>query len=283
MPLRIVHFRSTHFGRVRSVRRTVQNRLMRRWIDRQATHILGNAESSLTWGWSSTWREDPRCLMIPNGLDTAAFHRSVNAADVRGQFGWSEDCRVLMHVGRMEPVKNHLRVVRIAERVLAADPSVRLLLVGRESPSIKPMLIDRLTRSGLADRVVFAGLRTDVAQLLQAADVLLFPSRYEGLPGAVLEACAAGVPVIASDLPGIREVAGRLTGVDCLPQTLSDQRWADAVCHSLASPPSPASRRKSLCEFEQSVFHVGLRLQMVQQVWAGTPAQRIRPVSSMAA
>jgi glycosyltransferase involved in cell wall biosynthesis len=99
----------------------------------------------------------------------------------------------------------------------------------------------------------------------------------------VLEACAAGVPVVASDLPGIREVAGRLSGVHCLSQAMSDERWADAVRQALACPPSRTSRQMSLCDFEQSVFYVGLTLQMVQQVWAGVPPRQIRSLSSIAA
>ena len=65
---------------------------------------------------------------------------------------------------------------------------------------------EAVERRGLAAKVTFAGERADVPRLLKAFDVLLFPSKWEGLPGAVLESCAAGLPVVASDIPGVLEI-----------------------------------------------------------------------------
>ena len=88
------------------------------------------------------------------------------------------------------------------------------------------------------------GVRDDVPQLLKTADVLLLPSIHEGLPGVVLEACASGTPVLASDLPGVREIASRLPLVRYLPLTAADEEWADSGAGTVERGASPATQRR---------------------------------------
>ena len=91
---------------------------MRHWIDRRATHILGVGEAALAHGWRADWQRDPRCAVIHNGLDTAPFAAPADRTGVRREFGWPEDCPLLIHVGRMCPPKNHPRLVEIAGRIM---------------------------------------------------------------------------------------------------------------------------------------------------------------------
>ena len=116
----------------------------------------------------------------------------------------------------MRPPKNHLRLIDIFGEVLRRQPTAVLLLVGQGRNAIERRLHRRIAQLGLGGQVVFCQERTDVPRLLGAADALIFPSLWEGLPGVVLEACAAGTPVLASDLPGVRDIAARLPRVRCL-------------------------------------------------------------------
>lgn len=126
---------------------------------------------------------------------------------VRQELGVPEGAPVLLTVGRQEPAKDHLTLVRAFSELLPAVPDAWLLLVGGEgsaSSSIRS-LIDEL---GLRERVRQLGVRADVGDLLVASDVFVLSSRWEGLPGAAIEALAVGTLIVASDIPAVRDVVG---------------------------------------------------------------------------
>jgi glycosyltransferase involved in cell wall biosynthesis len=83
--------------------------------------------------------------------------------------------------------------------------------------------------AGVADRLALVGEVDDVMPWLASADLMILPSAWEGLPCAVLEACAVGTPVLASDLPGTREIARHLPLVHLLPLDADDEVWAAAA------------------------------------------------------
>jgi glycosyltransferase involved in cell wall biosynthesis len=108
--------------------------------------------------------------------------------------------RLVLTVGRLAEAKNHAAAVR----ALACVPEAVLVLVG-EGP-LRPRLEAEAAAAGVGDRVVFAGFRSDARALMGAADAVLLPSRSEGLPLVALEAAAAGAPVVASAVRGVREL-----------------------------------------------------------------------------
>jgi glycosyltransferase involved in cell wall biosynthesis len=130
-------------------------------------------------------------------------------------------------------------------------PCIRLLLVG-DGP-LRPAIEQRLSEAGLSRRVIFAGLRGDVPSLLQAMDVFLFPSLWEGLPLTVLEAQAAGLPCVMSDVISEEtDVVGGLTSRLALSDGAA--RWASEV---LAAERRPAcGRARALAEVENSSFNI---------------------------
>jgi glycosyltransferase involved in cell wall biosynthesis len=124
---------------------------------------------------------------------------------MRAELGVADDEVLVVNVGRQEYAKGQRYLLRAFEILAGRVPNVRLLVVGRRGNASAEL--DRLlASSAAADRIRFAGSRDDVPDLLAAADVFVFPSVYEGLGGAVIEAMAMGLPVVASDLPALREV-----------------------------------------------------------------------------
>lgn len=114
--------------------------------------------------------------------------------------------RVLLTVARFSKQKDHATLIEALPGVLAAHPSTVLLLVGRgeELQAIRSLVDAR----ALNDHVIFAGHRTDIAHLMARADLFVLPSRFEGLPLAVLEAMSIGTPVVATDIGGNVEALG---------------------------------------------------------------------------
>ncbi len=110
---------------------------------------------------------------------------------------------VIGSIGRLAEQKGHLILIEAMPRVLAAVPGARLMIVGEGE--LRPRLEQRIHALNLGARVELLGQRDDVPDLLNEMAVLAMPSCWEGVSTAFLEAVAAGVPVVASDIPGFRE------------------------------------------------------------------------------
>ncbi len=126
-------------------------------------------------------------------------------AGVRAALGVEDSTPVILAVGRQEFQKGHLYLLDAIARLRRFAPEVALWLAGREG-AMSREIRERTQLLGIADRVRMLGHRDDVPDLMAAADVLAFPSLYEGLGGTLIEAMALELPIVASDLPAIREV-----------------------------------------------------------------------------
>jgi len=269
IPSRIAHFRNTNDGRGDSIRRRVQNRLMRRWIDKHATDILAVCEGAMVAAWGSNWQKDSRCRVIYNGIDIPLFEKQPSRIEILKDFNFPMDCTLYIHVGRFVHQKNQKRVVSIFKSIISNNRSARLLLVGRGGSEVEDSVRKNIIKLGLSGEVVFAGERSDVPRLLKASDLLIFPSIWEGLPGVVLESCAAGTPVLASDLPGTREIAAQLPDlVHLLPLDVSDVEWA-ATAEKIASGVTSCYRMESqsFFDFSECSFNIERCLMSLCNVW----------------
>jgi len=135
--------------------------------------------------------------IVKNAIEARRFEfNPVTRTRMRRELRVS-DKFVIGHVGRFHPMKNHELLITVFKEIRRSISNAVLLLVG-DGPLRQPMEA-KVHCLGLADSVVFAGVRADVPELLQAMDVFLFPSLSEGLGMAVVEAQAAGLPCIVSE------------------------------------------------------------------------------------
>jgi glycosyltransferase involved in cell wall biosynthesis len=199
---------------------------MRSWIDSHATHIVGVSRGVLENAWSPEWRRDPRCRVVYNGLDVTAFSVPPDREGLRREWGLEPDAPLAVHVGRFHRQKNHAWLLEVFAAMRASRPALRLALIGDASCPEGAEIRRATERLGVADSVVFAGVRPDVPRILTGADLLLLPSLWEGLPGVAVEAYAAGLPVVASDIPGLAEIAERFASVRLVSLAASAEEWA---------------------------------------------------------
>lgn len=146
-------------------------------------------------------------------------------ARVRNELGIAPDAPVVLAVGRQEWQKGHDTLIASSEELGRRWPGLTVLIAGREGNQTE-RLRDAARRAGVGDRVRLLGFRNDIADLLSAADVFAFPSRWEGLGSALLEAMALEIPIVASDLPAVREV---LRSRDALFVPPSDSAFLSAA------------------------------------------------------
>ncbi|GAB6165218.1 glycosyltransferase [Thermostilla marina] len=273
VPRRVVHFRSSHDGASNTLFRRCYRRVMAWLIDRTATDILAVSRYTMETAWSPKWRRDVRCRVIYNGLNMDRFlsvdHQAVS--NLRREWGIPDEAKLWIHVGAGRPVKNHRRLLGIFRSVVERDASAYLVLVG-DLARIQNELRCLAESLGIEGRVVFAGCRNDVPACLFAADGMIFPSLWEGMPGAVLEAAAAGLPIVASNLPGIHEIAEYVSGIRCLSLDESDAVWAEEIVST--NMPSQAERRRAMKAFACGPFSVARCSEQLLDVWCGIGKQR---------
>jgi glycosyltransferase involved in cell wall biosynthesis len=163
-------------------------------------------------------------------------------AQVRDGLGVGPDDPVLLMVGRQEPTKDHRTLVAAMPEVLAAHPGAVLVLVGREG-SASTALAEQIRALGIEGSVRQLGFRTDVADLLGASDVFVFPSTLEGLPGAVIEAMAGRVPIVAADIAPVRELVDARSAI--LVPVRDPGALAAAVNRTLDDPGAARARAEA--------------------------------------
>jgi glycosyltransferase involved in cell wall biosynthesis len=182
------------------------------------------------------WGSDRQLVTIHNGID-------VNPApgagrEVRREFGWTEDHLVVGMVSALRPEKAHDLALEAISLLRGVFPQLRLLIVGQGASG------DRIAQlaSPLGDSVVMAGARSDVMRCFDAFDICLHPSRAEAFPTTLIEAMAASVPVLATNVGGIPEiVSDGQTGV-LVPAHPSAEVLAGALADLLGDP----ARRRAL-------------------------------------
>jgi glycosyltransferase involved in cell wall biosynthesis len=241
IPCRLAHFHSTHDGRRDWIANEIRRRLGRRLVTQHATALLAcsNAALSAAPMVHSGWRR-----VVYYGVNEEAFSPEPNQA-LRDNWRVPERGKVVGHVGRFYPEKNHEGLLRIFKRLSDRYSSLYLVLVG-DGP-LRPDVERLAERLGIQEQVRFVGARLDVPDMLRGFDLLLFPSLYEGFGLALIEARMTGLPVVASDLPAIREALAGADGYRLAPPQDSaafTQATAELLEGPLRQLPPKPWRRK---------------------------------------
>lgn len=166
--------------------------------------------------------------ILNNAIDVDAYvYNPCKRDEIRTKFGVN-DSLVIGHIGRFSPPKNHSYLIDIFSEIHKRNPNSVLLLVGDGDG--RKSIEEKVDFLGLRDFVIFTGVRSDVPDLLQAMDVFVFPSLYEGLPVTIIEAQAAGLPCFISDKVPAECMITDL--VKSIPLSVSPEVWADEILSS---------------------------------------------------
>ena len=232
VPIRIAHSHTTRSLHPPSCYRTIYGWCMRCLTLKYATHCVGCASQAMTPLFGANWRKSGKCRILYCSIDVDPFSHDRPYEINKSHFGLQSDAVVIGNVGNIRTPKNHTFFLDIAAELLHLKPNAYFLIVG-DGP-LKEQMKNKAKMLKIDDRVIFAGIRSDVPQLLlNVFDVFLFPSLQEGMPLALIEAAAAGLPVVCSDT-----ITSEAT--DVIPQLftrlsldLPAEKWAVAVNDAL--------------------------------------------------
>jgi glycosyltransferase involved in cell wall biosynthesis len=244
VPVRVCHSHTTSDGKMLSPIRKAYRRFMQYCILRCSTHLLCVSIPSGEALFGSDCWKDPRTRVVHNGIDLAPYENLPTRHDARKRLGLPDSGVLIGHIGRLAPPKNHGFILDIFLAIRNLGVDARLVLVG--TGALKAELERQVHASGLTGLVSFLGLRADVPEILAALDLFLFPSLHEGLGIAVIEAQAAGLPIIASDaVPPEADL--ELGLLQRLPLKLGADAWARTAMAAFGvERMSWSSRREAL-------------------------------------
>jgi len=223
IPVRIAHSHNPQNmdtslrGRCQELLHRTQRRMISRW----ANVLWACSAHSAQWACP---RMDLPCTVIPNAIDAERFrHDRRVRQEVRDQYDL-DGCLVVGHVARLQYQKNQGFLLQAFARLRQREPRARLIIAG-DGPDLLE-LEARAVELDIAHDVLFLGVRDDVPRLMQAFDLFVMPSRFEGLGMAALEAQASGLPCILSD--AVPREAAQTADVTFLPAEDPDL-WAEKM------------------------------------------------------
>ena len=212
----------------------------------------------------------PRVELIPDGKVLARY-RAGDGGRMRTELGIPPGSPLVGIVARLEPMKGQDLFLETAAIVAQRVPAARFLVVGdtmgREQTDYLRRLTDLAGQPALAGRVSFLGFRDDVTDVLAALDCFVHPSRRGAFVSVLIEAMAAGVPIVASDVDGIPECVGR-EGAAELVGAMDAASFAEATCRVLTDADRAASMRRLGRERAQRLFDIGPLARRTEEVFA---------------
>ncbi|WP_414586017.1 glycosyltransferase [Scytonema sp. PCC 10023] len=201
VPVKISHIHPLTDIKEKQFLRPIYQWFMTRWIAEYATHILSPSKNS-----SESFRKICDCSgkhteILYNGVKLNHFAKEVDRIAIRQKFAIPIDKPVVIYVARLTAHKNHLQMLRIAEQINRDKLQVSFVMVGSHGELMETIKEKIHHRNDIS---LLTGVE-DISELLLAADLFFFPSLEEGFGVVAIEAAAAGLPIVATNLPTIRE------------------------------------------------------------------------------
>lgn len=219
--VRIAH---AHFANVPETKKQYLLRVISTWLTKLfATDLAACGNDAGKWMWGEKYFNSGKVIVHNNAIESNIYRYDSNKRkSKRQELGIENETLVVGHVGRISEQKNQIRLVQIFNSIHKKEPNSILLMVGHANDDYP--VGAAIKKFGLMDSIKMLGTRSDVNELLNAMDVFVFPSLFEGLPFTLVETQCNGLPCVCSDT-----VTGQIKFTDLikfLSLNDSDEQWA---------------------------------------------------------
>lgn len=240
---------------IKTPARNILKRAMRPYLTDYFTCSWGAAK------WLLGKKLMKKTVFFPNAIDARSLRfDSILREQIRFNNGWS-DRIVIGNVSRFSHQKNHFFLLDIFAEIVRREPSALLVLIG-SGGDLESKVKEKVLQLNIKDNVRFMGNRSDVSDLLQGMDLFLFPSFFEGLSVAQLEAQASGLKIINST--GISKEGTLIPElVESLSLSLSAGEWAERALNAIKN----YERKDRLAEIEKAGFDINQNAKWLQNLY----------------
>lgn len=219
--VRILHSHATRFVMTGKVALLAAN-ILKPLANLMATHYFACSPEAGKF----LFGKHKKVFIAHNGIDTHLFFPKASVrTQMRKELLGEENCFLIGNVGRFRPQKNHTFLMKIFKEVCSLDENVKLVCVG--GGELENTIKEQARVLGISDRILFLGVRKDVNKLMQAFDLLVMPSLFEGLPVTGVEAQAVGTPCLFAST--ITKDAAILPNTSFLNLEDSPKIWAEKM------------------------------------------------------
>ena len=213
VPVRIAHSHNS------TCTYKIIHRLLKKPLSRETTHPIACSKLAGDWLFTKDY------TVLNNGIDIEKFKFNNEVRDKYRREMDLEDKYVIGHVGNFLYQKNHEYLLKVFKEVVNRNPKAVLMLVG--DGKLEAEIKSLINRLGIQDSVLMLGKRSDTAELMQAMDVFVFPSRFEGLPVVLVEAQSAGLKCIISNaITKECQITGEVEYLDLSEEV---DKWVDKI------------------------------------------------------
>ncbi|MCX7823834.1 MAG: glycosyltransferase family 4 protein [Syntrophobacterales bacterium] len=242
--------------------RNVFRRILLRFLYRKVTGLIAVSEEIAEV--LSTFSRGGRVITILNAIDTKTFQVVVDRPLEKEALGLNPDVPVLLCVGRLSEEKGHIYAISALEKLLACGIFANLVLVG-DGP-LRGLLEKEVMERSIGQNVFFLGPRSDVSRLLAMSDIFLLPSLYEGTSLALLEAMAAGKPIVTTDLPPHRKILKPGETALLVPPK-DPEALAEAIEELLNNPQWAEEMGKKVAEIALEKYDIHRLVSILEHLW----------------
>ncbi len=224
IPIRIAHSHNTDY-QVKSGLQKIIGNICKYPLKKHANVYLACSDKAAEWMFGEKTLKSGRVQILYNGVDIDNFAFNKKLRDEKRQELNIEDRLVIGNVGRFSQQKNHIRLIEIFAEVYKRNKKSVLLLAG--AGTLESEAKQRAKELEIADNVMFLGFRTDANELMQAMDVYVMPSLYEGFPVTGVEAQVSGLPCVFSDT--ITREANLSENTKYISLNDDNVKWAEVI------------------------------------------------------
>jgi glycosyltransferase EpsF len=237
---RICHSHSSNWGRSNGLKGKIALKALQAIIKYSATDCCACSVAAAHFLFGRDWANTNKVRVLKNGIDIDQFiHCTVRDDSVRQELNIAPGTKIIGHIGRFSPSKNHQFLLRILERMLEGGKQVVAVFVG-DGPLMQEVE-HQANQLGIYNYTRFLGVRNDIPRLMAAFDVFVFPSLFEGFGMVTLEAQASGTPCVAADtVPKATDLGLGLMSFVSLDASLNS--WIDKIDHAMLTDRPDAKR-----------------------------------------
>jgi glycosyltransferase involved in cell wall biosynthesis len=259
IPVRIIH--SHNSANMDSKLRGMLHKLNKTQIEKYATYYFSCSKEASDWFYTQKIQSSGRYYLINNAIDVSKYAYDPQIALAKRKELGLEDNFVVGNIGRFHFQKNQLFLLDIFEEIKKRKENAKLLLVGDGEDRDK--IEEAIAKKNLQDSVMLLSFRKDVPALLMAMDVFVFPSLFEGLSLALLEAQASGLPVFAS-----KDVISKDSSMSDSFYWISLEKPAEEWAEQIVQKSSESSHM-GICKLEQFGYDIQKEAKKLEELFEG--------------
>lgn len=196
VPVRVSHSHDMGSSGVALSLKEIVRSILRTPLKRVSNYNFACSKDAAIWLYGKKYWEEKKVTVLENAIDTSIFnYNETIREEYRKQYHLEENL-IFGHVGRFQEIKNHIFLLDIFAKIAEKKENARFILVG-DGP-LREGMEQKAEQIGIKDKIIFTGVREDVANFMQMMDVFVFPSLFEGLGIVLIEAQATGLPCLTS-------------------------------------------------------------------------------------